>query len=89
MNWMQVLQNPKSHVLKKFVAEVLGGRATPQYMDLMDRVGAALVTEADLRLFHQMVAEVYEVAYLKAVEDHKQKLAEMGFKVSVIPQKRD
>jgi len=84
-NWLQYMQNPKAHLLKKLLGDILGGKAMP-YLDLIDRVSVPLVTEADLTLFNRLLVEIYEVGYLKAVEDHKAKLAELGFKVAVVPQ---
>jgi hypothetical protein len=83
-NWLNLMQNPKVQVMRKLLVDVLGERSRP-YADLTDRLGAALVTETDLKLFNQLLIDVYEVGYLKAVEDHKAKLAELGYRVAVVP----
>ena len=37
--------------------------------------------------FADLAVDIYEVAYLKAVEDHKDALAKAGLKATIVPPK--
>jgi hypothetical protein len=86
-DWMSYLTNPKGFVLRKFVFDMLKERYQ-RHEKLLERVGHYLVTEADIKEFGQLLTDIYEVAYLKAVADHKDALARIGLKVNVVPEKK-
>jgi len=81
-NLSQILQNPKTMVLRKFMLQVLANKVE-NYDELLTRVGISLVTENDLKMFALMVNDILEVGYRRAVEDYKKQLSEMGIEVSM------
>ncbi len=81
---MQYLQNPRSHQIKKFLFGLLQGRYA-RSEQLIERLSHHMVTDADVEQFGKMVSDIYETAYMKAVEDHKAALAKHGLKATVRP----
>jgi hypothetical protein len=81
-NINQILQNPKTMILRKFMTQVLGNDVE-NYDDLLTRIGFSLITESDMSTFATMVNKIIEVGYLKAVDDYKKQLSEMGIEVSM------
>lgn len=81
-NLSQILQNPKTMVLRKFMLQVLTNKVE-NYDELLTRIGTSLITENDLKIFALMVNDILEVGYRKAIEDYKSQLNEMGIEVSM------
>jgi hypothetical protein len=71
-NWAQIFQNPKGLALKKFMAQIID-RKVQDYDDLLDRLGASLVTENDVKLFGNLMNDVMAAGYYKAVNNAKEK----------------
>lgn len=82
-NWLEYMQNPRSHILKKTMFEVLKERFS-QNEQIIERMSATLVTEGDLNLFMKMVSDVYEIAYMKAVADHREQLQKVGLVAKIV-----
>ena len=76
------IQNPRSIALKKFMFDVLKNKY-PEYEELTERMSSCLITEKDLMTYSKMISDIYELGYLKAVEDYKTQLADLGIKVTV------
>jgi hypothetical protein len=83
---MQYLQNPRSHHVKKFIHEILHERYF-RHEQLLERVSHYLVTDSDVEQFSKFVSDIYETAYLKAIDDHKEALARHGLKATIAPPK--
>lgn len=81
-SWNQLMHNPQSIALKRFLLQVLNHKIT-NYDDLLTRVGASLVTEKDMHLFGELVNDILEAGYRKAVEDYKEKLKAFNIQVDV------
>jgi len=82
-SWMDYMSNPRGHYLKKTMFEVLQERYA-QNEQIIERMGVTLLTESDLTAFMKMVADIYEMAYLKAVSDHKEQLQKAGLVARVV-----
>ena len=83
-NWMDYFNNPRGHYLKKTMFDVLKERYA-QNEQIIDRLGVTLLTESDLNDFMKMVGDIYESAYMKAVNDHKEQLQKAGLVARVVP----
>lgn len=83
-SWIDYFSNPRGHYLKKTMFDVLQERYS-QNEPVIERLGAALQTEADLQHFFKLVSDIYEMAYLKAVNDHKEQLKKAGFAAKIVP----
>lgn len=81
--WMSYLSNPQSHYVQKSMHQILKDRYV-KHQDIVERVGVSLLTEKDIQAFLQMQIEIFEVGYLKAVDDYKEQLEKMGIKATVV-----
>ena len=52
----------------------------------IDRLTSTMTTPADIESIGILVSDIYEIAYLKAVQDHKDALMERGLKATIRPQ---
>jgi molybdopterin-biosynthesis enzyme MoeA-like protein len=82
MNWTDIMANPKGYALKKTMHQFLQHRF-PQNEQVVERISHYLVTESDVNAFLKLMMDVYEIAYFKAIEEHKTILAQHGIKVRV------
>ncbi len=82
MSFEQFLTNPKAHVVKKYMAELLKEEYYPN-AEIIERISSCLLTEKDMKSFGNFVAAIYSVAYSKCVQDHKVKLEELGISTIV------
>lgn len=80
---MDFLQNHRNHHIKKNIFEILKERFS-RNENILDRILHYMVTEKDVKDLNQLIADIYEVAYLKCVEDHKKKFEDLGYKVKVV-----
>ena len=82
---MDMLMNPKSQHVKKVMFEILKERYGKNE-NIIERLSAALVTDNDMKDFFNLVTNIYEAAYFKCVEDHKEQLKKAGLAVNVVPE---
>ena len=80
--FMHYFANPRVNSLKKVMFDVLKERFA-QNEQIVDRIGHSLVTQEDMNQFLKLVTDVYEVAYLKAVNDHRGQLEKLGLEVTI------
>lgn len=78
------LANPYRLAIQKYLHQILGDRYN-KYHDLMQRMTHNVVTVKDATDYGKMLVEIYEVAYLKAVEDYRKTVESHGFKIGIIP----
>jgi hypothetical protein len=83
VGWLNWFANPRLHWLKKSMFEVLKERYA-QNEQVIERVGVSLTTENDMNAFLKMIADIYEIAYLKAVNDHREQLEKVGLVARVV-----
>jgi hypothetical protein len=83
-NWVDYMSNPRSHYIKQSMFEVLKERYS-QNEQIIERLGVSLLTESDCKGFLKLVSDIYEVAYMKAVNDHREQLEKIGLAAKVVP----
>ena len=83
-NWVNALSHPQLVMIRKYVSQILKDRYG-QHDELMQRICGVLVTQKDLEDFGRFVVDIYEVSYLKCVEDHRQALEKVGQKAIIKP----
>ncbi len=76
------LSNPYRLAIQKYLFQILESRYN-KYHDLMQRITHNIVTMKDATDFGQMLVEIYEVAYLKAVDDYRKTVESHGFKIDI------
>ena len=85
---MDYFSNPRGHFVKKTMFDVLQERYA-QNEQIIERLSIALQTEDDLKAFFKMVGDIYEIGYLKSVNDHKEQLQKAGLIARVVPGNSD
>ena len=81
-NWLNILSNPRSHYIKKSMFEILKERYGKNEQ-ILERLSSHLIVEKDLKDFLAMIIDVYEIGFLKAVEDQKEQLKKLGLGVKI------
>lgn len=77
-----MLPNPFQQALRRYMVELLRDKFY-DHKDTIERVSHYLVTEGDVRAFSQMLADVYETAYTKAIREYQIQLEAAGIRVAV------
>lgn len=54
---------------------------------IIDRLGTMLANESDMKSFFTLVTDVYETAYMKSVQDHKEQLTQLGLTATIVAEK--
>lgn len=86
-SWMDYFSNPRGHYLKKTMFDILQERYAHNE-PLLERLSVALQTESDLTAFFKLIGDVYEIAYLKSVNDHKEQLQKAGLVARIVADKK-
>jgi hypothetical protein len=77
-----MLNQPMQVALHKYMFELLQERYHG-HQNVIARLSHYLVTDQDLREFSQMLGDVYERAYTKALNDYQVQLEAAGIKVAI------
>lgn len=80
---MDLLQSNRNYYIKKNIFEILKERFK-RNENIIDRILYYSATEQDVKDFNRLIADIYEIAYLKCVEEHRKKFEELGYKVNVV-----
>jgi len=84
---MSYMANPRSFTLKKWFSELLKTYYSETHDQTIDRVAAALPTDADIEKFGKLMGALYESGYRKAVKDLQGQIEDLGYKVDVKAEK--
>jgi hypothetical protein len=84
---LDLLKNNRNIYFKKYILDMLGNKY-PKHEKLIDRM-LFFLSDPDLKDFSSFLADVYESAYLKCVEDHKKSLEKVGYKVNIVAQPKE
>jgi len=84
-NFLKYMSNPRSFTLKKWLIELLQEKYTPHDV-IVERVSTSLTTDQDLTDFGQLITQIYESGYRKAVGDYRSQMEDLGVKVTVGPE---
>ena len=82
MSWLNLINNTKTTAIRKTMYEFLKERY-PANDPIVERLAHSLQTEGDIKAFMKLIVDVYEMAYTKAVEDHREQLAKAGLTVRI------
>jgi hypothetical protein len=74
--------NIKELTIRKYASELLGLKYN-KYDECVTRSAIGLTTERDVSEFCGLLSTCFEVGYLKAVEDYRKQLEDMGMSVTV------
>lgn len=87
-NWMQYMQNPKAFTVKQWVSELLKEKY-PKHESVLERISIGLTTKEDLESFGKLITELFEAGFLRAVNEYKGQLKEMGIQVKITGSETD
>ena len=57
--------------------------------NIIERITSAMVTESDMESFFKLVTDIYEIAYLKSVADHKEQLEKLGLSATIVGDRKN
>ena len=83
MSWLNQISNFQSNYIKKVMFDLMKDKYHKNEQ-IIDRISGLLTTENDIKNFFTMVTDIYESAYMKSVEDHRQQLQKLGLKVNIV-----
>ena len=82
-NLMRYMSNPRAFTIRKWFYELLKVKYA-SHDEIIERVSSVLITEKDVENFGKLIGQVYEIGYVKAVDDYRKQIEEMGLKVSIV-----
>ena len=82
-NWMELLANPRSAVLKSYMLQLLGQEKYKKYQSFIERLGTHLQTQGDLEDFSNIMVAIFESGYMKSLNDYKEKFEKLGYQITV------
>lgn len=81
------MQNIHSSAIKKYLFELLKERYAKNEK-FIDRLSSTVATKEDYESLGNLVVDIFETGFLKAVDGYKDELAKMGLRVNVVPEER-
>ena len=82
MNFLDYFASLQGQYVKKISFEILQERYA-QNEPILERLSHNM-TESDTKAFVKLLTDVYEIAYLKAVNDHKEQLTKIGLTAKIV-----
>lgn len=82
MNITEQFINPKKTAIRKWLNEILQERYA-KHDGIAERITHCLITNKDMDDFSKLIAEIFEVGYLKCLNEYKVKLKEHGLQVKL------
>lgn len=82
MNWMEHISNPYSKGIKKVSFDLLQERYG-NHERIIEHIAKLISNNKDYEDFGKFLLEFYETGYFKAIEDHREELKKLGFKVNL------
>lgn len=76
------LSNPYKTAVIQYAQQVMKDRYA-KYHDIVLRASSTFVTQDEALRFAKMLVEIYEVGYLKAVDDYRQQVEAHGLQVRI------
>lgn len=79
---MLTQQHTYQMALHKYMFDLLQERYS-SHQNIVSRIGHYIITEGDLRDLSNLIADLYEKAYTKALQDYHGQLEAAGIKVAI------
>lgn len=79
--------NPHSAALKKYLFEILKDRywKNEKYIE---RLAASTMVQDDYDGLGSLIVDVFELGFLRAVDQYKDQMAKMGLRVQIVPESK-
>ena len=75
-------------ITKEYMLKFMGQERVNRNSELIERYTHNMVTESDFKSFMQFVVDVYESAYLKAIEDYRDQFKKHGIDLKITSETR-
>ncbi len=75
--------------IKQYVQKVIPSKYTEDIDDALSRVSSSLVTKKDTEAFLQLLNEIFNSGYTRAIDATKHSLAEHGMIMELVPPKTE
>lgn len=82
-----MFQNIHSSAIKKYLFELLKERYS-RNDKFIDRMASSITTKEDYESLGNLVVDIFETGFLKAVNEYKDQLAKMGMRVDIVAEQR-
>ena len=86
-NFFESIYNFPSTRLKVYMSEILKDRYF-KHESILERLGPTLSLDKDVQAFANLIVEVYEIGYLKALTDYEKEIGKLGYNVKIVPPER-
>ena len=83
---LQSMGSINAMAVRKYLSEILKDRYVKN-QDIVERIVSVVITQRDLQEFGRLIADIYEVGFLKAVDDYRHVLGDMGREVKITSMK--
>jgi len=82
MNLMGYFGNVQSHYFKKVMFELVKERYQSNE-PIIEKLSTTLSSEKEVKEFFKLATDLYEIGYLKSVEDHREQLKKLGLNARI------
>lgn len=86
-NFFESIYNFPSTRLKIYMSEILKDRYF-KHEQTLEKLGPSLSQDKDIQAFAELIVEVYEIGYLKALTDYEKEISKLGYNVKIVPPER-
>lgn len=80
-------QNPQSITIKRYLFEILQERYSKNEK-FIDRIASTVITKEDYDGLGSFVTDIFEIGFLRAVNQYKDQLNKMGVRVNIVPEEK-
>ena len=70
--------------LKVYMSEILQNRYS-KHDQILERIGSSLSLDRDMRAFADLIVEVYDLGYVRAITDYEKEINKLGYNVKIVP----
>lgn len=82
---MFLLNNPQSIAIKRYLFELLKERYSKNEK-FIDRFSSTITSQQDYEDFGKLIVDIFEVGFLRAVNQYKEQFEKMGMKINIVPE---
>jgi hypothetical protein len=84
---MLPFHNPQSTIIKKYLFEILKERYSKNEK-FIERLASFISTKEDFESFGVLITDVFEIGFLRAVNEYKGNFEKLGMKVKIVPEEK-
>ena len=80
-----MFQNPHALSIKRYLFEMLKERY-PKNEKFIDRLTSTITTKEDYDGLGSFITDIFELGFVRAVDQYKEQFAKMGMRVNIVPE---